>query len=93
LSKSSEDINQGRVYYKKEEMEVWFKYESFVQFIRYKKIETAKAAILMWFRERGMRQSVTKDKQRKSIRHVAIKIDSYEKEEIEAKIKEQEEVL
>jgi hypothetical protein len=47
----------------------------------------------MWFKERGIRQSVTKDKNRKSIRHVAIKIDIWEKEEIEAKIKEQEEVL
>jgi hypothetical protein len=93
LTNTVDDIPHGRVYYKSGKKEVWFRMESFIQLLRYKRVSTAKAAIYMWFKERGYRDSVTKDKNRKSIRHAAVTIDDYELEEIELAMKLKEEVI
>lgn len=86
VSTKASDMANGRVYYDKDTRELSFKVDSFLSWLRYKKIQIEKGWIVMYLKNRGVKQSVGKDSQRKSFRYCIIKLEEEETVDIEKKI-------
>lgn len=78
LSKNLGDLDANRTYYDPNEMEIRFKFDAFTNFLRFRKIDINKGAIVMYFKMRGSRSSTTKDKMRRSIRFIAVRLTDEE---------------
>lgn len=87
LSKNKGDLEANRTYYDEDEKEIRFKFESFLNFLKFKRINVNKGAIIMYFKSRGSRTSVTKDKFRRSLRYMAVRLTDEEILSIEEKKK------
>lgn len=87
ITEDEKEISAGRVIYFAERKEVWFKMESFINFMKYKKVQIDKGWVVMYFKTRGVRNSVGKNEDRKSFRYSAIGISDEEVKDIENKLK------
>lgn len=87
VTEKPEEIAQGRVVYLKERKEIQFKMESFLNYMRYKKVQIDKGWIVMYFKTRGVRNGVGKDKDRKSYRYSSLSLSNDEALDVEQKLR------
>lgn len=92
LSRNVGDLEANRTYYDEKENEIRFRFEAFLNYLKYKRINIAKSTIFMYFKSRGARSSVAKDRLRRSIRFMAVKLTDEEILGIKEK-REEEEVI
>lgn len=78
LSKNQGDLEINRTWYDKDNMEVRFRLDSFINFLRFKKNTSPKASLIMYFKMRLCRTGVSKDKLRRSFRYTAVKLTDEE---------------
>lgn len=86
VSTNGGEISQGRVVYNKDRQEVTFKMESFINYLQYKKVIIEKGWLVMYFKSRGLKTGVGKDKERKSYRYSTLHVSEEEAIDIESKI-------
>ena len=90
LARATRDINEvnsGRVVFHAERQEVYFKMESFINYLKNKKVDIDKGWAVMFFKNRGSKSVVGKDKDRKSFRYTSVHITEDEANDLEAKIR------
>jgi hypothetical protein len=92
LSKNQGDIATNRTWYDRDNQEIRFKWEAFIDYLKYRKITPNKATIVMYFKSRNSKYGVGKDKLRRSFRYMSLKCTD---EEIMAMIEKEnmEEIL
>lgn len=87
LTANQGDIEINRTWYDKKETEIRFKFDAFLNYLRFKKSDIPKAALVMYFRTRACRYGVGKDKLRRSFRYMSVKLTDEEQIMIEEKQK------
>lgn len=88
VTENPDEINQGRVIYIKDRKEIQFKLESFLNYMKYKKITIDKGWIVMFFKMRGAKAGVGKTRDRKSYRYTALSLNDEEAVDIDSKLRE-----
>ena len=78
LSKNAGDIEANRTFYDKDNFEIRFKFDAFTNYLKFKRVNTPKASLLMYFKSRLCRSGVGKDKLRRSYRYMAVKLTADE---------------
>jgi hypothetical protein len=87
LSKNPGDVEINRTWYDKDNYEVRFKFDAFLNYLKFRKANIQKAAIVMYFKSRVARYSVAKDKFRRSFKYMAIRLSDEEEIMIQEKQK------
>jgi hypothetical protein len=87
VTENLDELANGRVVYFKNRKEVQFKIETFINFLKFKKVVIDKGWIVGYFRMRGAKTGVTKTSERKSIRYTSITLTDDESIDAETKLK------
>lgn len=87
VTENIDELASGRVVYFKDKAEIQFKMESFMNYMKFKKAQIDKGWVVMYFKSRGAKNGVGKDRERKSYRYTCISLSDDEVLDIEQKLR------